>query len=62
VLHLGDVVATDVVGARAAGLRAALLDPFGHYVGQHPDVPRVPSVAEVARAIFTLGDAPESSG
>jgi HAD superfamily hydrolase (TIGR01509 family) len=51
VLHLGDVVATDVLGARAAGIRAALLDPAGHYAGLHPDVPRVPSAAAVARAI-----------
>ena len=51
VLHLGDVVATDVVGARAAGLRAALIDPLDHYAGQHPDVPRVSGVTAVARAI-----------
>lgn len=50
-LHLGDVVATDVVGARAAGIRPVLIDPFGHYDGQHLDVPRVPSVAALARAI-----------
>jgi HAD superfamily hydrolase (TIGR01509 family) len=50
-LHLGDVIATDVVGARAAGIRAALIDPLGHYDGQHADVPRVPSAAAVARAI-----------
>jgi len=50
-LHLGDIVATDVVGARAAGLRHALLDPFGHYDGHHLDVPRVPDVAAVAWAL-----------
>ena len=32
-LHLGDTFATDVVGARAAGVRVALIDPFGHYAG-----------------------------
>src|SRR5262249_8399893 len=37
-LHLGDVYPTDVVGARAAGLRCALVDPFGHYEGRHLDV------------------------
>lgn len=50
-LHLGDVFATDVLGARAAGIRHALIDPFGHYAGRHPDVLRVPGVVEVARAI-----------
>jgi HAD superfamily hydrolase (TIGR01549 family) len=50
-LHLGDTYATDVVGARAAGVRAALIDPFGHYEGKHPDVPRVEGVVPVARAI-----------
>jgi HAD superfamily hydrolase (TIGR01509 family) len=54
VLHLGDVVATDVVGARAAGIRAALIDPLDHYGGQHADVPRVVSVAAVAQALCAL--------
>jgi putative hydrolase of the HAD superfamily len=47
-LHLGDVYALDVVGARSAGLRAALVDPAGHFDGLHPDVPRVAGVREVA--------------
>lgn len=50
-LHLGDVYATDTLGARAAGLRTALLDPYGHLDGRHPDVPRVASVAAVAGAL-----------
>jgi putative hydrolase of the HAD superfamily len=50
-LHLGDVFATDILGARAAGIRHALIDPFQHYAGRHAEVPRVPSVVEVARAI-----------
>lgn len=53
-LHLGDMFATDVVGARAAGMRCALIDPFGHYTGRHPDVPRVPGVVAVARALAML--------
>jgi HAD superfamily hydrolase (TIGR01549 family) len=53
-LHLGDNFSTDVAGARAAGLRVALVDPFGHLAGRHADVPRVPGVAEVARAIADL--------
>ena len=50
-LHLGDMFATDILGARAAGIRHALIDPFQHYAGRHAEVPRVPGVVEVARAI-----------
>jgi putative hydrolase of the HAD superfamily len=50
-IHLGDTYATDVLGARAAGLRTALIDPYDHYAGLHEDVPRVPGVVEFARAI-----------
>lgn len=53
VLHLGDTWATDVVGARAAGLQVALIDPFGHYEGQYPEVPRADSVAGVCRTIVS---------
>jgi HAD superfamily hydrolase (TIGR01509 family) len=52
VLHLGDTYSTDVVGARAAGMRVALIDPHGHFAGRHGDVPRVPGTAEVAHAIL----------
>jgi HAD superfamily hydrolase (TIGR01509 family) len=51
-IHLGDVYATDILGARAAKCRYALIDPFGHYEGRHLDVPRVPGAPEVARAIL----------
>jgi FMN phosphatase YigB (HAD superfamily) len=50
-LHLGDIYGTDVLGARAAGIRCALVDPHGHLAGHHPDVPRVASAADVARAL-----------
>ena len=50
-LHLGDVFATDILGARAAGIRHALIDPYKHYAGRHAEVPRVPGVVEVARAL-----------
>ena len=53
-LHLGDVYGTDVVGARAAGIRVALVDPLGHLAGHHPDVPRVSSAAAVALAVASL--------
>lgn len=48
-LHLGDTYATDVVGARNAGMATALIDPHGHYEGLYPDVPRVAGAVEVAR-------------
>jgi putative hydrolase of the HAD superfamily len=50
-LHLGDSIATDVDGARAAGMRVALVDPHGHCAGRAEDVPRVSGVAQVARAM-----------
>jgi HAD superfamily hydrolase (TIGR01509 family) len=53
-LHLGDNFVTDVGGARAAGLRVALIDPFGHLAGRHADVPRASGVAEVADAIVRV--------
>jgi HAD superfamily hydrolase (TIGR01549 family) len=52
-LHLGDSFATDVAGARAAGLRVALVDPYGHYDGEYLDVPRVADVASVCRALVS---------
>lgn len=54
-LHLGDVYATDIMGARAAGIRCALIDPYNHYEGRHVDVPRVSSVAAAVRAILGVG-------
>ena len=50
-LHLGDTYATDVLGARAAQMRVALVDPHGHADGRHLDVPRVPSATELADAV-----------
>jgi len=53
-LHLGDTFGPDVLGARAAGVRVALIDPHGHLEGRHLDVPRVDGVPAVARAIAAL--------
>jgi putative hydrolase of the HAD superfamily len=50
-LHVGDVYAMDVVGARAAGVHPALIDPLGHYSGRHGDVPRVESVSALAKSL-----------
>jgi putative hydrolase of the HAD superfamily len=48
-LHLGDSIATDVDGARRAGIDVMLVDPYGHSTGRALDVPRVSGVVEVAR-------------
>ena len=53
-LHLGDTMATDIDGARNAGFRAALIDPFRHYEGLYADVPRVESAVVAAREIAQL--------
>jgi putative hydrolase of the HAD superfamily len=47
-LHLGDVYAYDVLGARSARLRVALVDPAGHFAGLYADVPRATGAREVA--------------
>ena len=51
-LHLGDTMATDIDGARNAGMQYALVDPFHHYDGMYLDVPRVVGVVEAARALL----------
>jgi HAD superfamily hydrolase (TIGR01509 family) len=46
VVHVGDLYAADVVGARAAGLHALLLDPYGDWDGV--DCERSRDVLELA--------------
>jgi HAD superfamily hydrolase (TIGR01662 family) len=48
-LHVGDLYHADVVGARAAGLHAVLLDPFGDW--HDVDCERVPDLRAVAERI-----------
>ena len=48
-LHVGDFYEIDVVGARAAGLQAALLDVAGLYPGH--DCPRFASLTALADAL-----------
>jgi putative hydrolase of the HAD superfamily len=45
-VHVGDLYHVDVVGARAAGIRAILLDPGGLY--PEADCPRLGSLGELA--------------
>jgi HAD superfamily hydrolase (TIGR01509 family) len=51
-IHLGDTVATDVDGAANAGLRTALIDPWGHYANLYPELLRVADVSTVVSAII----------
>jgi FMN phosphatase YigB (HAD superfamily) len=48
-LHVGDMYAADVVGARAAGVHALLLDPFGDW--DHVDCQRVADLSELAERL-----------
>ena len=48
--YAGDLPDVDVVGARAAGLKAALIDPLGHYDG-YEDAPRFPGVAALVDSL-----------
>jgi FMN phosphatase YigB (HAD superfamily) len=54
-VHIGDLHAVDVVGARAAGLHAVLLDPFGDW--GDADCPRVRDLGTLAQSLVD-GDAP----
>jgi putative hydrolase of the HAD superfamily len=56
VLYVGDVYEVDVVGARAAGLHAALVDPEGRHAGS--GVPSAPSVAELIDLLARRGELP----
>ena len=47
-----------LAGARAAGVRVALVDPHGHLAGRHPDVPRVAGAREVATVLQEARSAP----
>ena len=48
-LHVGDLYSIDVVGARAAGLKAVLFDMAGLYPGA--DCPRVASLSDLAQSV-----------
>ena len=49
-IHCGDMYQVDIVGARAAGLPAVLLDAAGLY--GHADCPRVPTLTAFADGIL----------
>ena len=51
-LHVGDLYHVDVLGARSAGLRGALLDPLDLYLDA--DCERFSSLAALADAVTTL--------
>lgn len=49
-LYAGDIPSVDVVGARAAGLQAVLIDTFDHFPGYH-EAPRFASVDALLAAM-----------
>ncbi len=49
--YAGDLPDVDVVGSRAAGLNAALIDPLDHYRG-YEDAPRFDSVAALVASLM----------
>jgi putative hydrolase of the HAD superfamily len=57
-VHVGDLYSVDVVGARAAGARAILLDPAGAWKGV--DCPTAPDLAAAARLIAAMATCPSS--
>jgi len=52
-VHIGDLYSVDVLGARAAGCHAILLDPAG--VWPPLDCPMVPDLPTAARLLASLG-------
>jgi putative hydrolase of the HAD superfamily len=54
-VHVGDLYHVDVVGARAAGLHAILLDIAGLYDGY--DAPRIRTFAELPESLRSLSKA-----
>ncbi|NNF38011.1 MAG: HAD-IA family hydrolase [Gemmatimonadetes bacterium] len=57
-LYVGDLYAVDVVGARGAGLRPLLLEPFGQYSDRGLDVDRIPDVARLPDWLATRRTTP----
>ena len=51
-IHVGDLYSVDVLGARAAGVRAILLDPIGAWPVD--DCPKAPDVAAAAGLIARM--------
>jgi putative hydrolase of the HAD superfamily len=52
-LYVGDLYEVDVVGARAAGMDVALIDPLGRHAGR--DVPTFDSVGALVDDLFASG-------
>jgi putative hydrolase of the HAD superfamily len=52
-LHVGDLFSVDVLGARAAGVHAVLLDPYGDW--DDVDCARAPDLRSLAHALVNGG-------
>ncbi len=53
-IHVGDMLAIDVLGARRAGIRGVLMDRLGRYPGA-VDCPRISRLAELIDLLFPGG-------
>ncbi len=54
ILHVGDLYDIDILGARAAGIKGILVDPFGDWSGV--DCERIRDIGELCQKI--MGDVP----
>ena len=61
-LYVGDIVAVDVRGARAAGMRMVLIDPYRDYAPRGVDhIPHIGALPDWVEERFTPGVAPPRS-
>lgn len=56
VLHVGDQPGSDVLGARAIGMAAALLDRYNQYPGEPENAERVPSLSHLVDMVLEYND------
>ena len=63
-VFVGDSYATDIAGARAAGLRGVLFDDVGVYghSGDELDCPRITALPQLAGVLETLSRSTDSRG
>ncbi|MCA9833639.1 MAG: HAD-IA family hydrolase [Thermomicrobiales bacterium] len=56
VLHVGDQIGSDVIGSRAVGMAAALLDRYDHYTDDAAAAERVTSLMQLAEIVEEYND------
>jgi FMN phosphatase YigB (HAD superfamily) len=53
-VYIGDVYSIDFLGARAAGMWAILMDPYGTYAGN--GLPRITRLDELGSVLEQIAD------